>query len=362
MTTFGIELEVVPVAGREVGFKARVTRALQDLGLSAESTYYSGRAYSRWQVKDDVSVSIRRNGQNFTGCEVVSPVLEANEASWLRVESVCRAIEAAGGTANMSTGMHVHVGIAGRSVEEIKNVVRAYGTFAPQIDSVLPRSRRQDGRSSRWCQPLWTAGGSRDSFLSRLNDCENIRSIQCLIEARNSRYSALSLSAYPRIGTIEFRQHSGTADAVKASTWARWCVEFVENFARVDVTRTTTGNSQVMRRIAGTGAPRMPQKQCAAKLALSRMVLFGDALNAETMARWTDVQGSNPEKWVKLLAKRYGYNFAQQADGSWIIDTGLEQETTNVVAETAQTDPFSTCFGLFDGALAYFGRRRSALA
>ena len=106
----------------------------------------------------------------------------------------------------------------------------------------------------------------------------------------------------------------------------------------------------------------MPQKQCAAKLALSRMVLFGDALNAETMARWTDVQGSNPEKWVKLLAKRYGYNFAQQADGSWIIDTGLEQETTNVVAETAQTDPFSTCFGLFDGALAYFGRRRSALA
>ena len=54
MTTFGVELEIIPAAGQEAGFKPRVVRELQELGLSAIDASYSGRMYSLWQVKYDI--------------------------------------------------------------------------------------------------------------------------------------------------------------------------------------------------------------------------------------------------------------------------------------------------------------------
>ena len=359
MTTFGVELEIIPAAGQEAGFKPRVVRELQELGLSAIDASYSGRMYSLWQVKYDGSVHVRRNNRTYHGCEVVSPVLTMGDESMAQVRQVCGAIERAGGTVNIHCGLHCHVGIQDRNTDQVRNVVRAYGSYREQIDSVLPRSRRDGGRASRWAQPLWR-DFTRALFIERLEQASTIRGIDDLIQGYNTRYSALSLAAYPRIGTIEFRQHSGTVDAEKVCNWARWCVAFVEKFSEINVLAENPqqaalhGHSALITsRVAGRGTPRFPRRRCES-LTLIQHMLQGHTFSDEMVGRFT-AEDCSATDWVKYIARQYGWSFTRFDNGHWAIN---ESEARSV----RPVEPFQACFGLGDGLLAYFGRRRSALA
>lgn len=358
MTTFGIELEIVPQAGYEAGFKARIVRALQTAGINAYSSYYSGRAYSVWQIKDDSSVSIYRNGCYYPGCEVVSPVLDANDESWATIKTVCDVLEANGATANLKCGMHVHVGISRLNTMQVRNILLAYGTFAPQIESVLPRSRRSGGRAQQWCRQLWDNFTQR-AFVQRLQECGSVSEMAAVIYSRHTRYCAISLAAYQRIGTIEFRQHSGTANAEKAINWAKWCVAFVEKFSNVDVTQshqqTVSLNDQdVIERVAGRGNRRMPSRGGAHALAIA--FLNGETLNESGIRAIRGNDTATSEYWIKCLSRKYGFSFVRTASG-WSLDTG----NTEPVAAVTSQDAFAQCFGLA-GLLPYFGNRRRALA
>jgi hypothetical protein len=356
MTTFGIELEIVPQAGFEVGFKSRIVRALQAAGINANSAYYSGRAYNVWQVKDDSSVSIRRNGTRWSGCEVVSPVLDAGEEAWSQIKLVCDTLEANGATANVSCGMHVHVGISRMNATQVRNILLAYGTFAPEIESVLPRSRRDGGSSYRWCRRLWDNFSQR-LVIQRLRECSTIEAMANTIAFRHSRYCAISLAAYNRIGTIEFRQHSGTANAAKALNWAKWCVAFVERYCNEDVTTASQPEAAqaggiVLERVAGRGAMRMPARGGARRLAVA--FRQGAVLNQDRIREIRGKATASETFWINYLSRKCGMSFIRTANG-WSLDTGSVEPVT-------QHDAFTQCFGVGAGLLPYFGSRRRALA
>ena len=343
--TFGIELEVVGKRGRQVGLWGRITTALTAAGISHATAGYSGADYTRWQVKPDSSVSC--NGT--PGAEVVSPVLPATEAGFAEAARVCRVVEASGATANKTCGMHVHVDVRDLTVEQLKNVLRAYGTFQAEIDSVLPASRR----GSRWAAPLWN-NYTRSSMLTRIETAATVRDLAYAI---GTRYSVCNLQKFTRTGTLEFRQHSGTAEARKADAWARWCVAFVETFKDINVMAPapTAGDRNVLRTLAGRGQRKNPSR------GISRALVRAMTSATPSASHLQDVIHAHGgsytvEQWMQQLSSRYGWT-VQELDVAgvrcWQIAT---EGATELPAE-----PFARCFTP-GGNLAYFGARRAALA
>ena len=361
--TFGIELEIIPTAGNEVGFSARMKRALQEAGFAAMENSHYGRAYSYWQVKPDCTVQVYRNGRTWYGTEVVSPVLNADAEGFESVAKVCKVLEEAGATANINCGCHVHVGVQDKTVAELKNIVRAYGTYADEIDSVLPKSRRKDGSKGQWAKPIWSNFTKR-AVLQRIDQATTCERLQQVCVAINGRYSALSLDPYVRLGTIEFRQHSGTVDATKAVLWAKWCCAFVERFSSIDVTapQQTAASGDVILTLQGRGERRMPRRACPTKRMIEAMA-SGARFSAEELV----VIAQDPKQelgaehvfgWLKYAARTTGFSFIQDSAGLY----GLQQTSETAQAQTFTADPFRNCFDLFEGAVHYFGRRRAALA
>jgi hypothetical protein len=144
----------------------------------------------------------------------VSPILRGAEGLE-QVEKVCRALKALGAKVTKSCGLHVHVGAPDEEVDFFRNVARLYGRNEEVINSVLPVSRR----NSMWARPV---------RLSRINDRQ---SKQELLEAiggrpgtRGERYYKVNFNSYWFCKTVEFRQHSGTVEADKASFWVKFCL------------------------------------------------------------------------------------------------------------------------------------------
>ena len=370
-TTLGIELEIIPTAGNEVGFSARIKRALEASGYTAIENSHFGRTYSSWQVKPDSTVKVTRNGTTYYGTEVVSPVLTAGPDAWRKIRNVCAILEENGATANINCGMHVHVGVQNRTLAEFKNIVRAYGTYSEQIDSVLPKSRRREGSKSCWAQPLWTSC-SRTRMLQRIDNAETMAGLCSAVtqHIRGYRYGALNLEPYSRLGTIEFRQHSGTVDANKAASWAQWCVAFVERYSQVNVLDADTAiaaqdqptGAPIQGSIDGRGERRMPRRACPTKRMIEAMATGQRYTAAEVVAIARDPKGELGEEhvwgWLKYAARTTGFGFFYDASGRF----GMLQTSPTVQAQALSCDPFRNCFDLFEGALIYFGRRRSALA
>ena len=357
MQTFGIELEIIPAPGFERSFPQRVLNALREAGINARSNYYSGSDYSVWQVKPDSSVYIRRNGQTHYGCEIVSPVMNEGQAAFDQIAEVCNVLTQNGAKVNRNCGMHVHVGIRQRSADEIRNVVRAYGEFKDQIDSVLPLSRR----NAAYAQPVWRPH-YREAFLQRLESCTSIQSICSLIESntRNGRYAALSLSPFRRIGTIEFRQHSGTYDALKAVNWAKWCLAFVEKFSAVNVhsqpAQAPVTAGHVIANVIGRGEPRMPRR--GDTRTVLNYLQAGGVLNDYNVGSFlsASASGTTAAKWVKQIARSWGHSFVQDDAGDWALAANTGSEPATVV------EPFQQCFNIGAGLMQFYGRRRAALA
>lgn len=346
--TFGIELEVVGQRGRQVGLWGRVVQALQAAGIDPAQTGYLGADYTRWQVKTDSSVSCG----GYPGCEVVSPVLPADEAGFAQVQTVCNALEAAHATANKTCGMHVHVDVRDLSVEQVKNVVRAYGHFQAEIDSVLPTSRR----NCRWAQPVWN-NYTRSRMLARIESATTVAELSYAI---GTRYSVMNLQKYVRTGTLEFRQHSGTAEARKALAWARWCVAFVEAYKDVNVLLQPTAAAAastwtVLESMPGRGERR----NCSRGISRALIAAMASPLRHDDAERLIRERNNDVsvDRWMRYLANRCGVGIQQVSVNGQTCYVLAEGESTSAESAT----PFSACFAP-GGQLGYFGARRAALA
>lgn len=199
---FGIELEISGIS------EETALRALKAVGIKAVSESYNHTTQKHWKIVPDASVS--------DGFEVVSPILKG-ESGMEIVEIAARALEDAGATANRSCGFHVHFDAREIRLHAMKNIVRRYAKFEEEIDAFMPPSRR--GNENRYCQ-------SMKEIIGR--NFEEASSIENLIAVQKSRYYKVNLKSFQRHGTIEFRQHSGTANATKICEWIRFLAEFLD--------------------------------------------------------------------------------------------------------------------------------------
>jgi len=199
MRTFGVEIEFI-------GNRQAVARALNAAGVRCEVQGYNHRTSRKWKVVTDASLC----GQ---AGELVSPPMKYNDASFRIIEKVSAALNEAGATVDRQCGLHVHHDAGDFRGQDFARLVADYSDNRRIIDQVMPQSRRVNANS--WCR------APRRSVRA-LTTAAAVRT------ACGTRYTAVNVSAFFVHGTVEFRQHAGTTDAVKILNWIHFthaCME-----------------------------------------------------------------------------------------------------------------------------------------
>jgi hypothetical protein len=209
---FGIEIEFIGV------YPSDLHRAINDLGIPCEVEGYNHNVRNHWKITTDSSIQINSGMEHGQCGELVSPPLFGVNGLE-QVRKVITALAEIGGTVNKTCGFHVHVDANNLNPSQILNVVRRYGNYENEINAFMPPSRR----NSRWAYSV--AGTYTDSIVSAVErNTGNLRAVASGLD----RYRTVNLAAYARHGTIEFRQHSGTANPDKVANWVQFCLYFVE--------------------------------------------------------------------------------------------------------------------------------------
>lgn len=199
---FGIEIEFV-------GPYERLHIALSRTGLLERG----------WYLGHDGSVSgrLRDTHEYGEGYELKSPPMLADEStSWEMLKLALRTCREAGGIINRTCGLHVHVDATGMTVDNVRRLLRGYYGAQETINSIIPRSRHA-GRNS-YC------GVPNAAQLENILRAPTLREMS----NRGQRYTNVNLTSYPVHGTIEFRQHSGSLNYRKISSWARFVLAAFE--------------------------------------------------------------------------------------------------------------------------------------
>lgn len=208
--TYGIEIELVGLT------RTRAEEVLIAAGINASSAYsHNARANAgAWVVKPDGSL---RNDKGTGTCEVVSPILTGREG-FAQIRKVMLALYAAGGRANESCGLHVHLGAEDLKVKHLKALALTYMAREREISALL-HPRRREGGTNTYCRPL--------ASIINMRLLREATGRQALRSAFASRYTTVNMHALAAHGTVEFRQHQGCMDPEKAIRWVQLCQAMV---------------------------------------------------------------------------------------------------------------------------------------
>lgn len=159
-----------------------------------------------WVTKADASL---RNG-----VELVTPPVTIPRGT-RSLRTLMRYATERGYTGGIRCGMHVHVDMTHRRLEQIHGIITAYAAFEPVLYTLLPPEREENIYATPWYRdPSQPLGFMRDKA----------RAITRGIQA--DRYSALNLLSLPRFTTLEFRAAPAWQDYKPAQRWiwALMCV------------------------------------------------------------------------------------------------------------------------------------------
>jgi hypothetical protein len=208
--TFGIEIELVGIS-KAVAAKA-VAGVVGGVAQVEWAPYYVQMADGRrWNFVHDGSLV---DGTGRGTCEVVSPILTAQDLPM--VVRILEALRAAGGLANDTCGIHVHVGTQRLSAAQIVNVFnyvnRREDLFVAAL-GVLP-SRRKDYARPVSPERLRRITEAKPTTLRALNEAWYGMYRATTTKYDDSRYHGLNLHSvfYQDRGTLEFRYFNGTTD------------------------------------------------------------------------------------------------------------------------------------------------------
>lgn len=208
MRKFGVEIELTGISQQDS------YRALRDAGIAVEIEGYNHNDHNdHWKIVRDASV---RGGH-----EVVSPVLNGID----QVIKAATALTKTGAKVNRTCGLHIHFDASDLSADAIRSICRRYAAHEAEIDAFMPKSRRGD--NNRFCLSV-ACGCFASPFF------ESAQTASDFAACTPSRYYKVNLHALSRHGSIEFRQHSGTVDAVKIVNW----ILFLEAFIEASIRRT----------------------------------------------------------------------------------------------------------------------------
>lgn len=217
---FGVEFEAYNVDMQTLKHK------LNDAGITCEIAGYTHRTTPHWKLVTDGSLS---GNQTF---ELVSPILKG-EAGLTEIMKVCNVLNRCGAKVNQTCGTHVHLNASGFSLEQWKRIYLNYGRLEKVIDGFMPASRRAN--NNNYCKGF----GSVTNFENKVKRATSLTQIEQLLQ--NSRYWKVNPQSYSRHKTCEFRQHAGTTDFVKISSWIRLLNNLVDYSEQYEVkTRSLT--------------------------------------------------------------------------------------------------------------------------
>ena len=212
---FGIEIETVGAS------KEAVARAIQSVvggeargaGGGWEVVASDGRI---WRAVPDGSLSGCANA------EIVSPILCYADIDI--VQQIVRAVHGAGGRADSSCGIHIHVDGARFDAKALTNLVKTIHKQERLIESALGI---QQHRLARFCRPIderFVAAleSRRPRTIADVNAAWYGRMNTCPSRYDGSRYYGVNLNSYFFRNTIEFRWFEGTLHAGKVKAYVQF--------------------------------------------------------------------------------------------------------------------------------------------
>jgi hypothetical protein len=205
--TFGVEVEFFNTTPQAV------VDAIQAKGIDAYFAGYTHETSRQWKVVTDASVTSRGTGMG-RGLELVSPILRGTEGlEELRI--VLEALNETSAEVDRSCGVHVHHDADDFDIKAFTNLYGIYSRFEGSIDELFPLSRRDDRNT--YCRSI-----KDKTHLDAFAECNTLADLADYLEGRtydSYRYYKLNIASYRRHGTVEFRQHSGSTDYEKISSW-----------------------------------------------------------------------------------------------------------------------------------------------
>lgn len=215
MTTFGIEIECAsPVSHRDVA------DALGRAGVRAVTAAYSGRDYTLWQVKSDVTIPTRP-GHAYQ-VEVVSPVLTwDNPGDLAQLEAVCQVLTALDckvyqPRGDRSAGLHVHLQMDDLGPARLAAWFRAWGANQPTTDLLVRSGRHSGGPNAHWCRTWSGAMIDRAATAAESGDARRLTDVAA------SHGWAVNTQWFAQRGTLEVRQRDGSTNYRKIIGWVAY--------------------------------------------------------------------------------------------------------------------------------------------
>ena len=217
MRSIGFELEVIKTAHHNSDDANHSLAAW--ITKHGEKTTFDGYTHEVKPTTKIVTDGSLSNG----GIEIVSPPLVGTKRRRKWLDTVCKAV-AGLVSVNTSCGVHHHeqVVIDGdeRTGKQVAGrVAFIYGAFQGAINSILPRSRRSNSYAEG-------VGFMVSEYRDNAYRMEDINSISELLFNRlysRGRYYSVNVHSMNSYGTVEFRQHGGSYNAVKLDAWSQIC-------------------------------------------------------------------------------------------------------------------------------------------
>ena len=243
---FGIEIEFTGITR-----KAAAETLSTYFGTTFTATRDSYDTYKipdsegrNWKIVRDASIRIEGGEQ----CELVSPICRYTDIE--TIQELVRKLRTAGGKANTSCGIHVHVDAAPHTAKSIRNIANI---MTAKEDLIFKALQVDEGRARRYCKKV------EDSFIEKINR----KKPQTLAAVKNlwyngqdgswqhyhdSRYHALNLHSVFQKGTIEFRMFNSTlSHAGKVKAYIQFCLAISHQAltqASASKRKTTTTNDK----------------------------------------------------------------------------------------------------------------------
>ena len=212
--TFGCELEYEGIS--------QETAARTVAEVTGGTARYVGGSYRTWEVTmpDGRRWKVVSDGSlRGTSSETVTPVMTIADLDTL--QKVVRALRRNGAKANSRTGLHVHVGAADFTAENVKNLVR---TFYKQEELILKAAGTLPARIERYTQK--TDHGFVNKICAMRNPTMNAINTAWFgtftphpYHYESHRYHALNLNnLWNDKRTIEYRFFNGSTHAGEVKT------------------------------------------------------------------------------------------------------------------------------------------------
>ncbi|KAJ2895250.1 uncharacterized protein MKZ38_006750 [Zalerion maritima] len=269
---FGLEIELLLKDDSWIKHKnwnsvaAAICQSLGSQRVGAHLTNASmtrSETYQEWAISPELTISVDAVKQkNHYGIELVSPVYRKMKSGWgKQLLAIFAIIEKGFSIANTpTTGTHIHVSSATYfSALDVASIAKAGTYFEPALDCLVPKRRR--GNNNYWGQSLLNSLPFANTFgiadvWAIIDDAAATGDVLSVVQTVNlvskSSPRGLGMGATDDfihgkmfkwnfaplvecsdgrgapLGTVEFRQPSGSTNPGHVAQWAFLAVAFVQ--------------------------------------------------------------------------------------------------------------------------------------